>query len=234
MFFGLGADGTVAPTRTPSRSSAMIPSSTRRAISFTTRKSPARRPSPMSGSARPDPLDLPHSVRPLHRLPSVQLHREDRRARADAAPAPRSCSTALRPDEVWDKLPRTVQEQIIDKTDQVLRDRRGESRPRVGHGDAHQHDHADLLLRHFRCLDRDKAIAKIKKSIEKTYGKKGEEVVRKNFEAVDHTVAHLYEVQVPAASPARIEMLPPVPPEAPEFVQNVTAMMMAGRGDELP
>jgi pyruvate-ferredoxin/flavodoxin oxidoreductase len=83
-------------------------------------------------------------------------------------------------------------------------------------------------------MDRDKAIEKIKKSIEKTYGKKGEEVVRKNFDAVDHTVAHLYEVQAPEKVTSELELRPPVPPQAPEFVQNVTAMMMAGRGDELP
>jgi len=83
-------------------------------------------------------------------------------------------------------------------------------------------------------MPKDKAIEKIKKSIEKTYGVKGEEVVRKNFEAVDHTVANLHEVEVPAKATSNLEIPPTVPAAAPEFVQNVTAMMMAGRGDELP
>ena len=83
-------------------------------------------------------------------------------------------------------------------------------------------------------LPRDKAIAKIKDSIKKTYMKKGEEVVRKNFEAVDHTLAHLYEVKVPERVTSTREMPLPVPPQAPDFVQRVTAMMMAGKGDQLP
>ena len=57
-------------------------------------------------------------------------------------------------------------------------------------------------------LPRDEAIEKIKYSIQKTYGKKGEEVVRKNFEAVDYTVAHLHEVKVPERATSTIEMLP--------------------------
>ena len=76
-------------------------------------------------------------------------------------------------------------------------------------------------------MPRDKAIEKIKYSIRKTYGKKGEEIVRKNFEAVDYTVANLQEVKVPERATSVIEMLRVVPTEAPEFVQKVTAMMMA-------
>jgi len=83
-------------------------------------------------------------------------------------------------------------------------------------------------------LPREEAIDKIKKSIQKTYGKKGEEVVRKNFEAVEHTLAHLHEAVIPQGVTSELDMREVVPPEAPEFVQHVTAMMMAGRGDELP
>jgi pyruvate-ferredoxin/flavodoxin oxidoreductase len=83
-------------------------------------------------------------------------------------------------------------------------------------------------------MPKDAAIEKIKYSIRKTYGKKGEEVVRKNFEAVDYTVANLHEVKVPERATSVIDMLAVVPPEAPEFVRKVTAMMMAGQGDRLP
>jgi pyruvate-ferredoxin/flavodoxin oxidoreductase len=83
-------------------------------------------------------------------------------------------------------------------------------------------------------LPREDAIAKIKYSIQKTYGKKGEEVVQKNFQAVDHTLANLYEVKVPAAVTQRPAMPPVVPAEAPEFVQKTTSFMMAGLGDDLP
>ncbi|MCB0914065.1 MAG: 4Fe-4S binding protein, partial [Propionibacteriaceae bacterium] len=77
-------------------------------------------------------------------------------------------------------------------------------------------------------------IEKIKYSIKKSYMRKGEEVVRKNFEAVDNTLVNLREIPVSAQATSTIELPPTVSANAPEFVRNVTAMMMAGRGDELP
>src|SRR5205823_10512002 len=69
---------------------------------------------------------------------------------------------------------------------------------------------------------------------EKTYGKRGEAVVRKNFEAVDATLAHLNEVAVPASATASRHLSPLVPDEAPDFVKRVTAVMLANQGDRLP
>ena len=83
-------------------------------------------------------------------------------------------------------------------------------------------------------LPRDEAIEAIKHAIEKTYGKRGEKVVQQNFQAVDETLANLFEVAVPLAVTSAIELPPAVPAEAPEFVQNVTAEIIAGRGDLLP
>jgi pyruvate-ferredoxin/flavodoxin oxidoreductase len=83
-------------------------------------------------------------------------------------------------------------------------------------------------------LPRDEAIASIKESIYKTYGKRGEKVVQANYQAVDDTLANLFEVPVPAAVTSTIELPPAVPPQAPEFVQKVTAEIIAGRGDLLP
>ena len=83
-------------------------------------------------------------------------------------------------------------------------------------------------------LPRDEAIDQIKKSIEKTYGRKGADVVQKNFEAVDHTLAHLFEVQVPEKVNASWSRPPIVSTEAPDFVQRVTALMLSNKGDMLP
>lgn len=83
-------------------------------------------------------------------------------------------------------------------------------------------------------LPRDQAIAKIKEAIKKTYGKKGEEIVRKNYEAVDRTLSALHEVKVPDQATGTLKRPPVVSEEAPDFVRRVTAMMMADRGDELP
>ncbi|NJN15315.1 MAG: pyruvate:ferredoxin (flavodoxin) oxidoreductase [Oscillochloris sp.] len=85
-------------------------------------------------------------------------------------------------------------------------------------------------------LPRDEAIAEIKRSIRKTYGKRGEAVVRQNFMAVDSTLDHLYEVAIPAVEPSvnGMHMRPTVPDAAPDFVRNVLGPMIAGRGDDLP
>src|SRR5207248_2022510 len=83
-------------------------------------------------------------------------------------------------------------------------------------------------------LPRDEAIVKIKESIKKTYGKRGEAVVRQNFAAVDAALAHLHEVTIPAEPSSTFDLPPAVSPDAPEFVRQVTAEIIAGRGDNLP
>ena len=81
-------------------------------------------------------------------------------------------------------------------------------------------------------LPREEAIAAIKYAIKKTYGKRGETVVQKNFAAVDAALSHLHEVNVPAADHrARSRSARRSPPQAPEFVQNVSATIIAGDGD---
>ncbi len=83
-------------------------------------------------------------------------------------------------------------------------------------------------------LPRDEAIEHIKDAIRKTYGKRGEAVVQANFVAVDAALAHLHEIAVPASVTATRHPAPMVSAAAPDFVQRVTAMMMANQGDLLP
>jgi len=83
-------------------------------------------------------------------------------------------------------------------------------------------------------LEKEVAIVKIKQAIEKTYGKKGPELVQKNFAAVDQTLAALEEVVVPDSVTASYTMPPVVSPEAPDYVQNVTSVMLQNKGDHLP
>jgi len=83
-------------------------------------------------------------------------------------------------------------------------------------------------------LPRDEAITKIKEFIRKSYGKRGEPVIRQNFAAVDAALAHLREIDVPTTANSTIDLKSKVPLGAPEFVRNVTAEMIAGRGDSLP
>ena len=83
-------------------------------------------------------------------------------------------------------------------------------------------------------LPRDDAIRQIKSSIRKTYGKRGESVLTRNFAAVDASLAALREVPLPSRADARLTRRPVVPRAAPDFVQRVTAMMLDGKGDLLP
>ena len=129
--------------------------------------------------------------------------------------------------------PREVQEQMIAKTEVPL-DRRHDCGTRDRNGRTDQHHHADLLLRYLGVLAREEAIEPIKYAIKKTYGKRGEVVVQKNFAAVDATLNHLTEVKVPEAVTSSIEFPPPVPDAAPKFVREVLGKIISGEGDALP
>jgi len=138
------------------------------------------------------------------------------------------------PNEVWDQLSREVQQVILDKklkfyvinAYQVAKD--------TGMGTRINTIMQTCFFAISGVLPRDEAIEKIKDTIKKTYGKKGDEIVRRNFAAVDHTLAHLSEVKVPSGVTSSRSRPPTVPDHAPDFVRNITAVMMAGRGDTLP
>ncbi len=137
-------------------------------------------------------------------------------------------------DEVWDKLPRKVQEEIIAKKLDFYVIDAYKIAKEVGLGGRINTIMQTCFFALSGVLPRDEAIARIKEAIKKTYAKRGEEVVRMNYEAVDQALAHLHKIEVPAEATSTIEMPPVVPPEAPEFVQKVTAKMIARKGDELP
>jgi len=138
------------------------------------------------------------------------------------------------PDRIWDELPREVQETIIAKrlkfyvidAYEVAREARMGTRINT------------IMQTCFFAisgvLPRDEAIAQIKQAIEKTYKNKGQEIVQRNFAAVDHTLANLHEVPVPARATSAKRMPGAVADEAPEFVRKVTAPIMQNKGYQLP
>lgn len=138
------------------------------------------------------------------------------------------------PDEVWDKLPQEVQKDIIGKKLKFyVIDAYGIARE-CGLG-----AHINVIMQ--TCffalsgvLPKDEAITQIKKAIEKSYGSKGEEVVKKNYNGVDQSLANMHEVKVPQEVTGSITRPPRVSEEAPEFVRNVTARIMALDGDNIP
>ena len=137
-------------------------------------------------------------------------------------------------DAVWEHLPRTSQRQIIDKRLRVFVIDGNRVAREAGMGGRVNTVMQACFFAISGVLPRDEAIAAIKHAIEKTYGRRGAAVVRRNWEAVDAALAHLFAVTVPTRVTNEADLRPPVPAEAPEFVQRVTARMIAGEGDALP
>ena len=138
------------------------------------------------------------------------------------------------PDDVWQHMPQTVQEVIIRKhlrffvVDAYKVARNSGMSGRIN---------TVMQVCFFAIsgvLPGDEAITAIKKSIEKTYAKKGGDVIAMNLKAVDDTLANLFEVRVPETVTSVVPMLLPVPNNAPIFVRNVLGPMIARRGDDLP
>ncbi len=138
------------------------------------------------------------------------------------------------PDEVWEHLPLEVQQQVVDKKLRLFVIDAYKVAKDTGMGGRINTIMQTCFFAISGVLPREQAITHIKKSIEKTYGRKGAEVVKKNFEAVDHTLAHLYEVKTEGRKADGAPRPPAVSDQAPDFVKRVTATMMAGKGDLLP
>ena len=135
---------------------------------------------------------------------------------------------------VWDHLPPAVQKTIIEKRLKVYAIDAGGVARTSQLGNRINTIMQTCFFALSGVLSRDEAITKIKQFIRKSYGKRGEPVVRQNFAAVDAALAHLREISVPETMSETIESTSKLYDGAPEFVRNVTAEMIAGRGDGLP
>jgi pyruvate-ferredoxin/flavodoxin oxidoreductase len=138
------------------------------------------------------------------------------------------------PEEVWGKLPKTIQKTIIEKeikffvVDGYKIARDTGLGPRIN----------TILQTCFfyisGVLPEDEAIKKIKEAIQKTYGAQGEKIVERNYMAVDKAIEHLCEVTVPAEVTSEFDFHPPVPKEAPDFAREVLGVMIQKHGDSIP
>ena len=137
-------------------------------------------------------------------------------------------------DRLWDELPREVQQGILDRGMRVHTiDALAVAREN-GMGGRINTIMQTCFFALSGVFPREEAIGYIKKAIQKTYGGKGPEVVRKNFVVVDAALAHMHEVKVPTTVTATRALPPIVSTKAPDFVQRVTAVMLANHGDLLP
>jgi pyruvate-ferredoxin/flavodoxin oxidoreductase len=137
-------------------------------------------------------------------------------------------------ENVWDKLPRAVQQQIITKKLKFYVINGDDVAKVTGMGGRINTIMQTCFFAISGVLLREEAIAAIKYAIKKTYGKRGDTVVQKNFAAVDASLSHLQEVKVPEKVTSLFDLRPPVPAAAPAFVRDVLAQIIAGNGDDLP
>ncbi|MFQ5575524.1 MAG: pyruvate:ferredoxin (flavodoxin) oxidoreductase [Anaerolineae bacterium] len=235
MFWGLGSDGTVGANKNSIKIiGEETPNYAQGYFVYDSKKAGARTISHLRFGPRPI-----HSAHLIQRANFVAVHQFGFLERYDVLQTAQEGATFLLnspygPDDVWDHLPRPVQEQIVSKKLKVYVIDAYPVAKENGMGVRINTIMQTCFFAISGVLPQDEAIAQIKKAIQKTYGKRGEAVVKQNFAAVDAALAHLHRVNVPGEVTSRIKMPPPVSPEAPEFVRQVTAQMIAGKGDALP
>ena len=137
-------------------------------------------------------------------------------------------------DKVWDSLPAEVQKQIIGKKLKFYTIDASEIALKTGMGARTNTIMQTAFFKIAGIIETSKAVDAIKEAIKKTYSKKGEEVVKKNYGAVDAALEGLKEVKYPPQVTSKLHMHAPVPASAPEMVKNVLGEMIAFKGDDLP
>ena len=235
LFYGLGSDGTVGANK---NSIKIIGKGTDNFAQgyfvYDSKKSGAITVSHLRFG--PDPIRSTYLISKANFVACHQIQFLDRiDVLAAAEPgATFLLNTPFGPDQIWNHLPRQVQETILGKKLKffvidgyaVARD--------AGMGSRINTIMQTCFFAISGVLPREEAILAIKKAIHDTYGKRGDAVVQKNYAAVDQALAHLHEVKVPDHVSATFEMLPAVSPRAPEFVKSVLGTLITGNGDSLP
>jgi pyruvate-ferredoxin/flavodoxin oxidoreductase len=235
VFYGLGADGTVGANKNSVKIIAEDAGLHAQGyFVYDSHKSGAQTVSHLRFG--PNPIHMPYMIR---QASFVACHQFSFVERADvlrlAAPgATFLLNSPYGADAVWDHLPRSMQQQIIALKLRFFVIDASRVAKEVGLRGRTNTILQTCFFAISGVLPKDEAIREIKKSIEKTYLRKGADVVRRNFKAVDETLAHLHEVHVPASASSTWERPPLVPAGAPEFVRQVTARMMEGLGDDIP
>ena len=232
VFYGLGADGTVGANK----DSVKIISDdaglyAQAYFVYDAHKSGAQTVSHLRFGPRP--IRAPYVVSDAT---FVACHRFDFLERVDvlglaAVGATFLLNSPYGPDEIWERLPLAVQETIVRKNLRFYAIDASRVARESGLGGRINTILQTCFFALAGVLEKDVAIARIKHAIEKSYGKRGEEIVKANFAAVDRALGELHEVVVKrdVCHPERSEA-----PILPEFVRNVTLELLAGRGDELP
>jgi len=235
LFYGLGSDGTVGANK---NSIKIIGKGTDNFAQgyfvYDSKKAGAVTVSHLRFG--PDPI---RSTYLINRANFIACHQFQFLDRIDVLTAAEPGATFLLnapfgPGEIWNHIPRQVQESIIKKRLRFFAIDAYKVAREAGMSSRINTIMQTCFFAVSGVLPRGEAIAAIKRAILDTYGKRGDAVVQKNNAAVDQTLAHLYEVKVPDRVTALFDMLPAVSPRAPQFVRNVLGTMVTGNGDSLP
>jgi pyruvate-ferredoxin/flavodoxin oxidoreductase len=247
LFWGLGADGTVSANKNSIKIiGEETPNYAQGYFVYDSKKSGAMTVSHLRFGSKP--IKSTYLIQRANFIAVHQFNFIERYQILDAAEegATLLLNSPYEPTDVWDKLPRSVQETIVSKKIKVYTINAYAVAKDNQLGNRTNTIMQTCFFAISGVLPRDEAIVKIKESIRKTYGKRGEPVVRQNFAAVDAALAHLHEVQIPSpdgrgvrgeglsADKPSPNPLPGGEGDMPEFVRNVTLEIMSGRGDLLP
>ena len=235
VFYGLGSDGTVGANKNTIKIIGSDPGTYAQGyFVYDSKKSGSRTVSHLRFG--PNPIQAPYLVT---RSNFIGCHHWSILERVDVLEFAQPGATLLinspyPADQVWEQLPRPMQDRIVELGISLhVIDASAVARA-AGLGSRTNTVLQTCFFAISGIMPREEAIEKVKAAITKTYARKSMAIVQKNHEAVDASLAHLHEVQVPASATGQRELIPPVPSDAPPFVREVTATMLAGRGDELP
>ena len=235
VFYGLGADGTVGANKDTVKIIADDPGMHAQGyFVYDSRKSGSQTISHLRFG--PHPIRAPYLIDQANFVACHQFQFIERQdvLRLAAPGATFLLNAPFGPDEVWDRLPRSAQRQIIDKRLRFYVIDASKVARNVGLGGRINTVLQTCFFAISNVFEREDAIRHIKDAIRKSYGRKGAAVVEQNFKAVDDTIAQLFQVPVPALATSGFDLLPVVPSHVAPFLRDVTAKMLEGRGDEIP
>jgi pyruvate-ferredoxin/flavodoxin oxidoreductase len=235
IFYGLGADGTVGANKNSIKIIGEgTPGYAQGFFVYDSKKSGSRTTSHLRFG--------PHPIRSAYLVQKAQFvacHQHQFLERLDMLEEAAEGAVFLLnapdgPDRAWERLPGRVQEAIVRKRLRLFVIDADAVAMEAGMAGRINTVMQTCFFAISGVLPRDEAIARIKSAVVATYGRKGKALVDQNFAAIDRALEHLHEVRVPAAISSSRPAAPVVPGDAPEFVRQVTAPMIAGRGDDLP
>ena len=236
MFFGLGADGTVGANK---NSIKIIGEETdnyaQGYFQYDSKKSGAVTVSHLRFG--PEPIRAPYLISE-NEANFVACHQFNFIEKFDMLKYARPggiflLNSIYSPDETWDHLPAKVQTALIQKDLQFYIIDAYEVASKTNMGQRINTIMQTCFFAISGILPKDQAIEEIKKSIKKTYGKRGEAVVKQNYAAVDSAIENMYRIDVPDKVTSEISMLPPVPETAPDYVRDVLGTIIDRRGDDV-